>query len=403
VPEAGAFGAENAVEYQGAYGNGAVAGMAGVEGAGVEESVGAEREQREGECAGEGLADRDPALAARVDAALAGGIASGNDAGAWSDVVPASHRSAVDTKVFGLSSLCDFLLDAVSDAEACLKDGDDEGFAECVYVLEQLSEKTLVATQLVEAYRQFYEGTDLTSLAMTGRSLGEHIDALADFERLHQEAVEATQQLADAKSAIGQALVDIAEVNLQGMLQTALAVLMDTVIIPGSVVCGPGAPVCATMAVLGGAAADMAIDDALGTEPQGVAEGLLGVVGAADTTKSAVEAAKTAASLMDGPDVAAKFVPGLGQALTAIDCVREAKEAHKAILQAIADAFGAVEELQRIGEESERLREEALGSVVKTLEELPDSLKVAAALADSAAAEIADIESAHGGNLYDPV
>ncbi len=46
-----------------------------------------------------------------------------------------------------------------------------------------------MATRLVEAHRPFYEGTDLMALARTGRSLAEHVGALNDFTRLHQESL----------------------------------------------------------------------------------------------------------------------------------------------------------------------------------------------------------------------
>ncbi len=197
-------------------------------------------------------------------------------------------------------------------------------------------------------------------------------------------------------------LQDIVEVNLQGFLQTALALLLDLSILPGSVLCGPAAPVCAVSTVLAGAAADLAIDDALGTNPQGAAEGLLGKVGAASTAKSAAEAAFDAAKRMRKPAAVGKFIPGLGQALTAMDCFGEAMEAHRAILSGIADAFGAVEDLQRIGEEAKQLRDTSLASVFIDLDDLPGEIQLASAFANCAAAENADIEREHGVDLYSP-
>jgi len=66
----------------------------------------------------------------------------------------------------------------------------------------------------------------------------------------------------------------------------------------------------------------------------------------------------------------------------------------------MVDALSCCEALHQ---EIENLTENELSALTCTVEALPNGLEMVKGLAEGAAAEIASLESRHGGNLYDPI
>jgi hypothetical protein len=406
VPEAGAFGKGNAVEYQGAYGNGAVAGMAGVEGgkqeqASAAQSVEAEGEYREGECMGGDLAEKDPALASMVDAALARGRTAHEGASGWANSVPPEHGAYVNERVFGLAALLDYLHDATADAQASLEAGDDLGFGEAREALLVLGEKVETAASIVDACEQFYGASELQ---MTTHQLAEVHETLLDMARLHDAVDEynaSLQRADDARVALMDAGSDFVEAGLQAQLMNGAAALntLRGLMQPAM---GPQSSLGKLVGALGGGSLAARFDGALGTNPESAA------IDAIDKASAAISLATLTATargqvLPKGALVDLVAVLSLFKAMAnTIKAMIEQGYAIAHMLDAtteLVDALGACQELHL---EIKNLSERELQALTCSVETLPEGLELAKGLADSAAAEIASLEARHGGTLYDP-
>jgi len=398
VPEAAAFGAGNAVDFQSAYGNEAVAGMVGVEGTGLD--AGAAGGDQEG-----GSFEKDePQLAREIAVALERSGAALSGSGDWSAKVPPSLQADADRVVNGLADVDGYLASQLATLEKlhAAEERDESAIVEAILSTDDLLDRVDVATQLVQAYETLYYGS-VAEVAGAACALAAFANVGADLLEMREKAQSAEETAQEAFASMQAAAQDIAEVNLQTAAQAGLMIAEDAAKTSILGATGPlGLPIVLALGLVCGFIGDK-IDENLGTEPADLTNGIDSVAGDLSTHAGRIT------TVAEATDTFKPYAKSIGDKLGAFDKallvfegVEEGTAATKAFIEAATDYGVAQKALHDVCAEAEAVYNEQIPELLERLSEIPDLVEEAKAEATAAAAEIAGLEDIFGGDLYSP-